>query len=120
MHGLGLLLAPPVVGAAPLSAALSPHVASEVASSPVHGPEGPRSVHQLERVLVLLMVVGVLGAAGADGRVVFVDVPAVLVGRPCPVGYLQEMSHNVTCTAFFALEHKRPTLPKRSLLEKGW
>ena len=87
LHGLGLLLAPPVVGAAPL-AALSPHVASEVAASPVHGPEGLRRVHQLERVLVLLMVVGVLGAAGPDGRVVFVDVPTVLIGRPGPVRYL--------------------------------
>ena len=88
LHGLCLLLAPSVVGATTI-ATLTTHVAAEVAAAPVHRPEGLRRVHQLERALVLLMVVGVLGTAGSDGRVVFVDVAPVLVSGPCPVRYLQ-------------------------------
>ena len=59
-------------------------------SPAVHGPEGPGGVHQLEGVLVLLVVVGVLGAAGAELGVVLVHVAAVLVCVPCPVRDLDE------------------------------
>jgi hypothetical protein len=55
-----------------------------------HGSHGPGRVHQLEAVFVLLVVVGVLGAAGAVLGVVLVHVATVLVRVPGPVGYLKQ------------------------------
>jgi hypothetical protein len=58
--------------------------ASEKATSAKHWPQS-RRVYQLEGALVLLIIVGVLSAAGTDGGVVLVDIATVLISCTSPV-----------------------------------
>ena len=82
--GVGGIVPPALLAAAEVAAP-----AAEEPAAAVHGPQALGGVHQLERVLVLLVVVRVLGAAGAELGVVLVHVAAVLVRATAPVGNLE-------------------------------
>ena len=82
---LVLVVVPSIV-----SAEVSTPSSSEESASSIHGSQRPRGVHQLEGVLVLLVVVGVLGATLAELRRVLVHVASVSVGVAGPVRNLDK------------------------------
>lgn len=113
-----------VVGIVGVPTTLASKVAStsseETTSTAVHGPQRPRGVNQLERVLVLLVVVGIRGTTSSVLAVVLVHVPSILVGVAGPVCDLKLKLVTISETLGRGRKSWRLTLPKRSDLEKGW
>ena len=63
---------------------------AEASTTAVHGPGGLGGVHELEAGLVLLVVVGVLGAARPVLALVLGHISAVLVSVTGPVRHLPQ------------------------------